>query len=302
MRARRDALAVVAAATLAATSLLSLAAQSGGGCGPSELDVPVAGARVRRVAHEQPVVRPARRDAALALRINVPAYRLDVVLDSAVAWSYGVAVGTRRYRTPTGAFQVQRVVWNPWWIPPKSPWARHDTVTPPGPANPMGKVKLLLGASYYVHGTPATASIGRAASHGCIRMRDADAIALARLVLASAGVPASDSAIAAILGDSMTTYTAELPVPVAADVVYEIAEVRHDSLLLHPDVYGREAGRARALALLAVDRAGRDTALLRKPVLAAALRRARGRHVAVALDSLLRSPRPDSIPAIARSS
>lgn len=299
MRGRPDLVAIAAAAALSATSPAPLAAQAGGGCGPPERDVPTA--RIRRIAYLRPAAYPARRAATLALRINVPAYRLDVLLDSAVARSYGVAVGTRRWRTPTGAFQVQRVVWNPWWIPPKSPWARDDTVTPPGPANPMGKVKLFLGASYYVHGTPAEASIGRAASHGCIRMRDADAIALARLVLAHAGVPAGDSAVAAILADSMTTYTAELPTPVAADVVYEIAEVRQDSLLLHPDVYRREAGRARALALLAVHRAGRDTARLRRPVLAAALRRARGRRVAVALDSLLRAPHPDSIPAIARS-
>ena len=268
-------------------------AQQGVGCGaagPEPARAP--GAIVRRVAHHPAGARTGAHGATLTLRINLPAYRLDVVLDSVPAWSYGVAVGTRRYRTPTGAYGVHRVVWNPWWIPPDSPWAQDDTVTPPGPANPMGRVKLLLGGPYYVHGTPFVTSIGRAASHGCVRMRDDDAIALAKLVQAWAGVAMTDSAVAAVLADTATTHAVDLPVPVPLDIVYEIAEVRHDSLVLHPDVYGRDGARARALALGAVLAAGRDTSRLRSAVLRTALRRARSRHVAIPLDSLLRDQLP----------
>lgn len=38
----------------------------------------------------------------------------------------------------------------------------------------LGRYKLDLGEGYLLHGTPHVASIGRAATHGCIRLRDED--------------------------------------------------------------------------------------------------------------------------------
>lgn len=38
----------------------------------------------------------------------------------------------------------------------------------------LGAYRLDLGDGYYLHGTPDTASIGSAATHGCIRLRDDD--------------------------------------------------------------------------------------------------------------------------------
>jgi hypothetical protein len=38
----------------------------------------------------------------------------------------------------------------------------------------LGKYRLLLGDGYLLHGTPYKESIGLAASHGCVRMRDED--------------------------------------------------------------------------------------------------------------------------------
>ena len=228
----------------------------------------------------------ARPDSgALSLRLNIPAYRLDVLVDSVVDRSYGVAVGMRRHRTPVGAFAVDRIVWNPWWVPPDSPWAKDEKVTPPGPNNPMGRVKLVLGGAYYLHGTPFTTSIGGAASHGCIRMRGEDAAALALLLQSRAGVGPDTAAIPSILADTVSVFV-DLTSPVPVAIVYEVAELRGDTLLLHPDVYRRVPGRQRALALQALLRAGHDTVGLRRATLARALRRARTRHVAVPLDSL----------------
>lgn len=238
---------------------------------------------------------PAR---AVSLRLNVPAYRLDLVVDSAVVASYGVAVGMRKYRTPTGAFAVHRIVWNPWWVPPKSEWARKDTVTPPGPANPMGRVKLLIGGPYYMHGTPAEASIGKAASHGCIRMRNQDAIALARELLAIDGAGPDDDELLYVLADTVSV-AMDLPRPVLVNIAYAIAELRGDTLLLHPDVYRRAGGRVHEAAMRALLAGAYDTTRVRRRVLAAAVRRSRSRHVAVRLDSLLLQP-PARTPIIAR--
>ena len=133
--------------------------------------------------------------SSVRVELNIPAFRLDVWRDSVRVESFGVAVGSRRYATPRGSFAITTVTWNPWWYPPPSEWAANDTVTPPGPANPMGRVKVQLATTYFIHGTPLEASIGSAASHGCIRMRNADAIAFARLLQESAGIAMSDSAL-----------------------------------------------------------------------------------------------------------
>jgi hypothetical protein len=80
------------------------------------------------------------RDSGIELQINVPAYRLDVYERATRARGFRVAVGMPEYPTPTGSFEISRLTWNPWWVPPDREWARGETVTPPGPANPMGRV------------------------------------------------------------------------------------------------------------------------------------------------------------------
>jgi hypothetical protein len=89
---------------------------------------------------------------------------------------FGVATGQSRYPTPLGRWTVV-VKWrNPWWYPPKSPWAKGAKPIPPGPGNPLGTRWMGLSASGVgIHGTPDDASIGYSASHGCIRMHIRDA-------------------------------------------------------------------------------------------------------------------------------
>ena len=273
--------------------------RAGPGCGIPRGDM--ATRRVSPIATFATAGLRAEPTGTLSLRLNVPAYRLDVLADSALVASYGVAIGMRKYRTPTGTFAVYRIIWNPWWIPPDSPWARKEKITPPGPANPMGPVKLLFGGPYYLHGTPFTNSIGSAASHGCIRMLNDDVVALAKRLQAHVD-PANgttapdDSALAAIFADTLSRVV-DLSRPVSLDIAYELAEVRGDSLLIHPDVYRTVAAAARERAMReramrALVTAGRDTTRLRRRVLATSLRRARTRHVAVPLDSVA----PDILP------
>jgi lipoprotein-anchoring transpeptidase ErfK/SrfK len=56
-------------------------------------------------------------------------------------------------------------------------------VVGPGPGNPVGTRWMgLSAAGYGIHGTNAPGSIGKAASHGCIRMRNRDVEELFELV------------------------------------------------------------------------------------------------------------------------
>jgi hypothetical protein len=231
----------------------------------------------------------APQDSSVVLRLNVPAYRLELIEHGAVTATYDVAVGERRYSTPLGAFQVTHITWNPWWYPPRSEWARNDTVHPPGDLNPMGPVKLRFGGLYFLHGTPFESSIGKAASHGCVRMRPADAASLGRALnrLADGGLP--DDTIDALEADSTRTVTIELLEPVPIDVTYVTVEVDATRLYLHHDIYRRDPPtEGRALEVLAM--AGYDVALVDRSLLNRLVRRARSRSTRVALDSLISSP------------
>jgi lipoprotein-anchoring transpeptidase ErfK/SrfK len=91
--------------------------------------------------------------------------------------SYPVAVGKAGWETPTGQFKVIQMVENPVW---QNPWTGE--VRPPGPDSALG----LRWIGFWTdgkdtigfHGTPTINSIGQAASHGCVRMRNEDVVAL----------------------------------------------------------------------------------------------------------------------------
>lgn len=231
------------------------------------------------------VTGPARQ-GDLTLRLNIPAFRLDLLQAGVVTASYPVAVGEPRYATPAGEFTLTHITWNPWWYPPSSDWARKETVHPPGTANPMGPVKLQFGGLYFLHGTPLESSIGKAASHGCVRMRDADALALARVVNRLAGGGLSEDTLDAIEADSSLTTTVQLLEPVPVAVVYLTVEINDGRLYIHRDFYRRDRPTdARALILL--HGAGVDTAHVDRALLARLIRRGRARSASVPVDSLV---------------
>jgi lipoprotein-anchoring transpeptidase ErfK/SrfK len=89
---------------------------------------------------------------------------------------FGVATGQAQFPTPIGAFEITTMQRNPWWYPPPSDWAAGEPPVPPGPGNPLGTRWMGISSPYVgIHGTPDAASIGYSASHGCVRMRIADA-------------------------------------------------------------------------------------------------------------------------------
>lgn len=90
--------------------------------------------------------------------------------------SYDVAVGKASTPSPRGEFVIARRIANPTWYGP------HKVVGP-GKANPVGTRWIGLNVKGYgIHGTNVPSSIGKAASHGCIRMRNADVEELFQLV------------------------------------------------------------------------------------------------------------------------
>lgn len=94
--------------------------------------------------------------------------KLALVEDGAVKKIYSVAVGKPSTPSPVGTFTIERRVMNP-------TYSHNGKVVAPGPGNPVGTRWMGLSIrGYGIHGTNEPHSIGKAASHGCIRMAKAD--------------------------------------------------------------------------------------------------------------------------------
>jgi lipoprotein-anchoring transpeptidase ErfK/SrfK len=99
--------------------------------------------------------------------------------------TYTIAVGMIGLQTPAGLYHIQTKVVNPAWNVPNEPWAGDlaGRVIPPGsPDNPLKARWLGFSDGAGIHGTDDIASLGTAASHGCIRMSIPDVVQLYRLI------------------------------------------------------------------------------------------------------------------------
>jgi L,D-transpeptidase ErfK/SrfK len=143
------------------------------------------------------------------LVLNVPQRMLFVMRAGDVAASYPVAVGTRDWPTFIGPFTIDVKETDPVWdVPPSIQEEQRRQGKPvltrvlPGPANPLGKYWLGLSEpGYGIHGTNAPASIGKFATHGCIRLRSEDIEDLfSRVELGTPGVSVYEPVIVAVLG------------------------------------------------------------------------------------------------------
>ena len=122
----------------------------------------------------------------LRLVIRLSDRRVYVYEGENLKTSYPIAVGKQGWETPTGTYEVLNMQQNPAW---EHPWTGE--VIAPGPNNPLGLrwIGFWTDGKNYIgfHGTPNEASVGQAASHGCIRMYNQDILALYTLV--SVGTP-----------------------------------------------------------------------------------------------------------------
>jgi len=107
-------------------------------------------------------------------------FRLRLFKHLKLAKTYGIAVGQQGLETPAGLYDVQDKQVDPAWHVPNSAWAGSlaGRVIPPGPADPLKARWMGFNGGAGIHGTAEDASIGSAASHGCIRMHVPDVIEL----------------------------------------------------------------------------------------------------------------------------
>jgi hypothetical protein len=103
-----------------------------------------------------------------SLVVSLSDRKMALLENGSVKKIYVVAVGKQSTPSPTGTFTIVSRLSNP-------TYSHRGRVVEPGPDNPVGTRWMGLSLKGYgIHGTNAPNSIGKAASHGCIRMAKVD--------------------------------------------------------------------------------------------------------------------------------
>lgn len=109
-------------------------------------------------------------------------FRLRLYRNLQLFKTYKIAVGRAGLETPAGLYAILDKQVNPSWHVPDSAWAGklRGKVIPPGPADPIKARWMGFYNGAGIHGVDPSeyATLGSAASHGCVRMRIHDVIDL----------------------------------------------------------------------------------------------------------------------------
>jgi lipoprotein-anchoring transpeptidase ErfK/SrfK len=154
--------------------------------------------------HSQAQTAPSAPQAAVPVEhrrkivVSIPHRKLALFEDAKVQKIYPVAVGAENSPSPTGSFVIKTRLVKPTYYHP-------GKVIPTGPGNPLGTRWLGLSTKGYgIHGTNVENSIGKPASHGCIRMHRKDLEQLFAMVQVGDEVEirdANDNELTSIFGD-----------------------------------------------------------------------------------------------------
>lgn len=152
----------------------------------------------------------------LELRASISGRSLAIMHGDSLLGQYAVAVGADEHPTPRGEFFIRKIVWNPSWHPPDAAWAKGKTPKEPGDeSNPMKLVKIFFQEpDYYIHGTGALESLGKAESHGCLRMDPDQAAEVAKLIMEHGGQPREENWFWRVLHFRRETKTVTLDNPI----------------------------------------------------------------------------------------
>jgi lipoprotein-anchoring transpeptidase ErfK/SrfK len=151
------------------------------------------------VGEGEDILVPSVEVAALPKATQVVVDKLDSTITLVDSLGHTVAhfpatIGSEHDPLPLGTWKINGISQNPvFHYNPDLFWDADPTHAKaeikPGPNNPVGVVWIDLSKEHYgIHGTPEPRTIGKTQSHGCIRLTNWDATALAAAV--SPGTPA----------------------------------------------------------------------------------------------------------------
>jgi lipoprotein-anchoring transpeptidase ErfK/SrfK len=115
-------------------------------------------------------------DQVRRIVVSIQDRKLALLQGDQVIKTWDTAVGADSTPSPSGVYSIAILLSRPTYY-------HSGKVVPPGPSNPLGTRWLGLSIKGFgIHGTNVPGSIGRKASHGCIRMRNRDVEELFTLV------------------------------------------------------------------------------------------------------------------------
>lgn len=110
--------------------------------------------------------------------VNLSELRLFYFPDEQHVMTFPIAIGRKDWETQQGITKIVMKRAHPTWTPPESIREENPDlpdVIPAGIDNPLGEYAMTLGwTNYIIHGTNKPFSVGKRASHGCLRLYPED--------------------------------------------------------------------------------------------------------------------------------
>ena len=176
--------------------------------------------------------------------VNIPAFRMDVFTAGSLVKSYKVGIGYPQFPLPQGLRQAQVIIFNPTWTPPDEPWvasmrgvAVGQAVAAGSKLNPLGPIKIPIGAPSLIHGGKPLAKIGTFASHGCVGMTNSQVRDFATVLTKASETDLSEETMAAYLSKRTRTQVVKLNKQVPVELRYETIVIEDGKVHIYRDVY-----------------------------------------------------------------
>ena len=176
--------------------------------------------------------------------VNAPAYRMDVFEAGRLIKSYKIGIGYPQFPLPTGLRKARVIIFNPTWTPPDEPWVAKmkdvsvgEKVAAGSKLNPLGPIKIPIGAPSLIHGGKLPAKLGTFASHGCVGLTTPQVQDFAKVLAQLGGVHLTDAEMADYARDKTKTREIKLIKAVPVELRYETIVVEDGKLHIYRDVY-----------------------------------------------------------------
>jgi lipoprotein-anchoring transpeptidase ErfK/SrfK len=176
--------------------------------------------------------------------VNTPAFRMDVFQNGQLVKTYRVGIGYPEFPLAQGMRRAEEIIFNPTWTPPDEPWVRGRVqpgeVIPAGSgANPLGPLKIPIGAPSLIHGGKHPDRIGQFASHGCVGLTNSEVQDFALTLAGAAGTQLTPEQVAYYWQKRGRTEVVKLDAPVPVELRYETIVVQDGQLHVYRDVYDK---------------------------------------------------------------
>ncbi|HST51975.1 MAG TPA: L,D-transpeptidase family protein [Pyrinomonadaceae bacterium] len=176
--------------------------------------------------------------------VNAPAFRMDVFENGQLTKTYRIGIGYPEFPLPQGVRKAEQIIFNPTWTPPDEPWVRGRVqpgeVIPAGSGmNPLGPLKIPIGAPSLIHGGKQPSRLGQFASHGCVGLTNSAVQDFALVLAGVSGTQLTPAQVAAYAQKRDRTQAVKLSTPVPVELRYETIVVQDGQLHIYRDVYDK---------------------------------------------------------------